>query len=121
MEGKINSYRDLIVWQKAMDLVVQVYEMTGRFPKEEQYGLTSQMRKAAISIVSKISEGSYRGSRKDFRHFILIAYGSGGELEAQLEITSRLEFASAPELERISTLHKEVMKMLNSLSQKLAV
>ncbi len=119
--GNIQSYRDLVVWQKAMDLIIKIYRATEGFPKTEQYGLTSQMRRAAVSIASNISEGSYRGSRKDFRHFIIIAYGSGGELETQLEIVHRLKFIPENELDEICSLHKEVMKMLNSLSQKLSI
>ncbi len=70
-ETKINSYRDLIVWQKAMDLVIAVYALTDNFPKTETYGLTSQIRRAAISIPSNIAEGRRRSSRQDFRHFLL--------------------------------------------------
>ena len=77
----MKRYKDLVVWQKAMALVEEVYILTKEFPKEELYGLVSQMRRAVVSIVSNIAEGSRRGSRKDFRQFIIIAYSSGAELE----------------------------------------
>lgn len=71
------GYKDLVVWQKAMNLSVEVYALTAQFPKEELYGLTSQMRRAAISIPSNIAEGSKRGTQKDFKYFLTIAFGSG--------------------------------------------
>ena len=89
-KNKINTYRDLIVWQKSMDLVVEIYKLTKNFPKSEIYGLTSQMKRCAVSIPSNIAEGRRRGSRKDYRHFLIIAYGSGAELETQIEIVKRL-------------------------------
>jgi len=107
------SYRELIVWQKAMDLVILVYEITDNFPEEEKFGLISQMRRCAVSIPSNIAEGRRRGTRKDYRSFINIAYGSGAELETQLEIAKRLKYLSASELKETLDLLKEVMKMLN--------
>ncbi len=86
----INSYQDLIVWKKSIELVIELYTLTEKFPKEEIYGLTSQMRRAAVSIPSNIAEGRLRGTRKDFRHFLLNSFGSGGELETQLIIAQRL-------------------------------
>ena len=86
----IESYRDLIVWQKAMELVTVVYGVTEKFPKAEVYGLTSQIRRSVVSIPSNIAEGRRRGSRKDFRNFLLHAYGSGAELETQIEIAKQL-------------------------------
>lgn len=83
---KISSYKDLLVWQKALELSVEIYNLTENFPKEEIYGLTSQIRRAAVSIPSNIAEGRYRGSKKDFSQFLRIAYASGAELETQLEI-----------------------------------
>src|SRR5438105_2464198 len=88
---KIESYENLIVWQKSMDIVEEVYKTSEFFPKEEIYGLTSQMRRAAVSIPSNIAEGSRRGTRKDFRNFLLTAYASGAELETQVKICKRLE------------------------------
>lgn len=77
----INSYKDLIVWQKSFDLVRQIYQLTDNFPKMEIYGLTSQMRRAAISIPSNIAEGFVRKHTKEFSQFVSIAFGSGAELE----------------------------------------
>jgi four helix bundle protein len=87
----IHSYKDLIVWQKAKDLAVLVYELTEEFPRSELYGLTSQMRRAVISIPSNIAEGRRRGHKKEFLHFLLNAYGSGAELETQIEIAKQLK------------------------------
>ncbi|MFA6183761.1 MAG: four helix bundle protein [Parcubacteria group bacterium] len=86
MKNNLNSYRDLIVWQKAMELVTEIYKLTDKFPKEEIYGIVSQMRRCAISIPSNIAEGRRRDGKKDFRRFLIIAYGSGAELETQIEI-----------------------------------
>lgn len=116
---KINSYESLIVWQKSMDLVVEVYELVNKFPKEEIYGLVAQMRRCAVSIPSNIAEGSRRGSKKDFRHFILNAYGSGAELETQLKIAKRLSFGVEPDYTRADKLLDEVMRMLNTMSTSL--
>jgi len=77
-----------------MDLVVEIYKLTDRFPKSEIYGLISQMRRCAVSIPSNIAEGRKRGSRKEYHHFLTISYGSGAELETQLEIAERLKFNS---------------------------
>ena len=92
----INSYRELIVWQKSIELVVAVYNLTAKFPKEEAYGLTSQMRRSAVSIPSNIAEGRSRGTKKDFTQFLRISYGSGAELETQIIIAKKLlkEFKS---------------------------
>jgi len=80
MEEEIKSYKDLVVWQKSMNLVVDIYKITENFPREEVFGLTSQMRRCAISIPSNIAEGRGRGTRKDFAQFLRIALGSADEL-----------------------------------------
>lgn len=80
MTIEIRSYKDLIVWQKAMDLVDQVYFATSLFPKSEQFSLVSQMRRSGVSIPSNIAEGNLRGSTKEYIHFLYIAIGSAGEL-----------------------------------------
>ena len=115
----LNGYKDLIVWQKAMNLVTEVYLLTEDFPKEENYGLTSQMRRASISIPSNIAEGRLRGTRKDYRHFLLNAYGSGAELETQIEIAKRLAKTKSLNYNKADQLLMEVMKMLNSLIDNL--
>lgn len=86
------GYKDLVLWQKAMGLVVLVYKLTNSFPEGERYGLVLQLRRCAVSIPSNIAEGSKRGTKKDFHHFLLIAFGSGAELETQLEIARVLSF-----------------------------
>ncbi len=111
----IESYKNLIVWQKAMDLVVLVYAITEQFPKAEIYGLTSQMRRCAVSIPSNIAEGRRRNSRKDFCHFLTISFGSGSELETQVEIVKRLPFGRGLDFSKIDSLLLEVMKMLNKM------
>ncbi|MBI5421430.1 MAG: four helix bundle protein [Parcubacteria group bacterium] len=115
----IESFRQLIVWQKAMDLVVELYVLTEKFPKEEMYGLTSQMRRAGVSIPSNIAEGRSRGSRKEFRQFLLVAYGSGGELETQIEIAKRLFNAKNLDFHKVDRLLNEVMRILNTIIAKL--
>ncbi len=115
----IESYENLIVWQKSMDLVVLVYKLTEKFPKEEIYGLTSQLRRASVSIPSNIAEGSRRSSRKDFRNFLLNAYGSGAELETQIKITKKLQFGKNEDYPKIENLLSEVMRMLNKLTSEL--
>ncbi len=118
MENKINSYKDLIVWQRAMELVVAVYELTEHFPKEKIYGLTSQIRKSAISIPSNIAEGRYRGTKNDYLHFLRMSYGSGAELETQGEAAKRLSKTKHLNYLKSDSLLKEVMKMLNAMIRK---
>lgn len=119
MVTEIHSHKDLIVWQKSMDLVVLVYRFTDQFPKSEIYGLVSQMRRSAVSIPSNIAEGRKRGTRKDYRQFLLNAYGSGGELETQMEIASRLNFGDEKYRKDAEQLLDEVMRMLNVMTSKL--
>jgi len=114
-KSQINTYKDLIVWQKSMDLVIEVYKLTEYFPKSEIYGLTSQMRRCAVSIPSNIAEGRRRGSKKDYRHFLIIAYGSGAELETQIEIVKRLPFSENINFIKVDGLLNEVMRMLNKM------
>ena len=106
------SFRDLIVWQKARDLSVVIYKLTEQLPKSELYGLTSQMRRAVISISSNIAESYHRFHRKEKQQFLAIAFGSGSELESQIEITKIL----FPELDcrKAEALLLEVMKILNN-------
>jgi four helix bundle protein len=111
----VESYKDLIVWQKSMDLVVEIYKISDIFPKSELYGLTSQMRRCAVSIPSNIAEGKRRSSRKDFNHFLTISFGSGSELETQIEIVKRLPFGKDLDFTKIDSLLLETMKMLNKL------
>ncbi len=98
-----------------MDLVVEVYKLTEQFPKTEVYGLASQMRRSAVSIPSNIAEGRTRGTRKDYRQFLIIARSSAAELQTQLEIVKRLPFGRELETGRVENLLIEVMKMLNTM------
>ena len=111
-----NSYKDLIVWQKATDVALLTYEITKKFPKDEIYGLTSQMRRAAVSIPSNIAEGKMRGYTEEWKRFLLIAYGSAAELETQIEIAQKLGLIDAKNYARINEQLQEVMKMLNVMS-----
>ncbi len=115
----MRDYRDLVVWQKSMDLVVDVYRITEKFPKIEIYGIISQMRRSAVSIPSNIAEGSKRGGRKEYRNFTLIAYGSCVELKTQLEIAKRLEFVLQKEFDNVWIKLEEIDKMLYFLQKKL--
>ncbi|MBI5005404.1 MAG: four helix bundle protein [Candidatus Lloydbacteria bacterium] len=115
----MHSYKGLIVWQKAMELVIVVYELTEKFPREEIYGLTSQMRRAAVSIPSNIAEGRFRGTRKDYIQFLRIAYSSGAELETQVEIAKRLLKTKHLDYDKADTFLLEVMKMLNKMLSNL--
>ena len=113
------SHRDLIVWQKAMQLVSSVYRFSQSFPQDERFGLTSQMRRAAVSVPSNIAEGRSRSSRKDFAQFLHTALGSFAELETQLEIAQNLNFGDAREYVACITLVEEVRRMLLALVAKL--
>lgn len=115
MKDTIHSYKDLIVWQKSTDLAVLIYEITEQFPKSELFGLVSQMRRSTTSIPFNIAESRRRGSRKDFHQFLTIAYGSGAELESQIDIVKRLPFGQKLDFEKIESLLLEIMKMLNKM------
>ncbi len=114
-----HQYQKLIFWQKSMDLVEMVYKITADFPKSEQFGLTSQMRRCSVSIPSNIAEGSKRNSNKDFYHFLTISFGSGAELETQLQIAKRLNFICEEEYEKINLFLTEIMKMINKFRSTL--
>lgn len=111
----ILSYRDLEVWRKARILVTQIYELTKKFPKEELYGLTNQMRRAAISVPSNIAEGKSRRATKDYMRFLDIAYGSVAEVETQLYLTIDLKYATEKEIDVLILGYAEVGRMLNGL------
>ncbi len=103
----------------AMDLATVVYSVTADFPKSEIYGLTSQMRRSAVSIASNIAEGSARGTRKDFRQFVLIAKGSNCELQTQLLLAKRLQFGLETEVVKAEDLTRDIGQMLSGLSKYL--
>jgi len=111
-----NSFRDLIVWQKSRDLAVEIYKLTEGFPRSEVYGLTSQMRRAVISISSNIAESYHRFHQKEKNQFLAIAFGSGSELESQIEL-SKVLFKELTYI-KAENLLQEVMKILNSFLNK---
>jgi four helix bundle protein len=113
------SFLDLIVWQRAVDMTVSVYELTDSFPRKEIYGLTSQLRRAAVSVASNIAEGAGRGSKKEFRQFLNVARGSNCEVQTQLIIASRLNLTAHKDIEMAESLSHEVGRMLNGLLQSL--
>lgn len=102
-----------------MVLVVAVYKLTETYPKTEQYGLAAHTRKTSISIPSNIAEGRHRGTRKDFRNFLINAYGSGAELETQIEIAKLLLYGKKSDFEKVDSFLNEVMRMLNRMIENL--
>lgn len=115
----VSSYRDLVVWQRAMALVSAVYKLTRSFPEPERFGLTSQVRRAAVSIPSNIAEGQGRLATKEFRQFLGVARGSLKEVETQLLIGVDLGYASEEEITACLDLANEVGRMLNALIKAL--
>lgn len=115
----MKSYKELIVWQRGIDLVTLIYQETLKFPKEELYVLVSQMRRSVISIPSNISEGYARRTTKEYINFIQIAFGSAAELETQLIIANRLGYLSDKKHLEIDSKLGEILKMLNGLLVKL--
>lgn len=113
------SYRDLEVWQESVELSVAGYGLTRTFPKDEQYGLTSQLRRAAVSIASNIAEGYGRASRQDFRRFTAVARGSTLEVQTQLTIAARLDLAEENEMRPVMARAERVGKMLWGLMTRL--
>lgn len=111
----IQSYKDLIIWQKSVLFVEQVFEITKLFPQFELYGLVSQIRRAAISIPSNIAEGFERTSPKEYAQFYSIAYGSALEVETQLIISHRVGYISKENFDKLNMLLTEILKMLNKM------
>lgn len=116
---RAKDYKDFIVWQKAIDLSVEVYRLVKLLPKTETYALSDQMRRAVVSIPSNIAEGQGRSSAKDFANFLGIARGSQKELETQLYICTKIGYLSEEEASTALNLCEEVGKMLNALIIKL--
>jgi four helix bundle protein len=114
------SYRDLLVWQKSMALVKAIYHETRSFPKEELYGLSSQMRRAAVSVPCNIAEGQGRMSKKEFKQFLALSRGSVLELETQLQIAADLGFLGADNAQQLISKTEELLRMLNGLMGSLA-
>ncbi|MBU1413452.1 four helix bundle protein [Myxococcota bacterium] len=118
--GKTQSFRDLLVWQEAMKLAEMVYQSTRAFPKEELFAMTSQIRRAAVSIPSNIAEGNGRNSRKDYLYFLSIASGSLAELQTQVELAHRINYLSQAALEDLVQQGNTVGRMLTALKRSLA-
>ena len=119
MEKEIKSFRDLIIWQRGINLVKDVYKETRNFPKEELYGLTNQIRRSAISIPSNISEGHIRQHRAEFRQCLNIALGSLAELETQIIIARELNYLSIEKSENLIDQMSSLGKMMRGLMKKL--
>lgn len=118
MAEPIHSYQNLIVWQKAIELVTEIYKITEKYPQTEKFGIVQQMRRAAVSIPSNIAEGRRRRTRPDFYRFLDISFGSGAELETQIVISKKLSFNKDINFTIADSLLLEVMKMLNSILTK---
>jgi len=115
----IHSHKDLTVWKRSMELVLAVYVLTENFPRTEIYGLTSQMRRCAVSIPSNIAEGRSRGTRRDYLQFLRISLGSAAELETQIEISKQLSFGKKLYYNDVERLLLEVTKMLKVMIKNL--
>ena len=115
----MKTYRDLVVWQKSMKMVQDVYRLTRDFPKEEIYGITAQIRKCSISIPSNIAEGYGRRSTQDYLRFLKISSGSLYELQTQLEIVFQLNYIAKEDFDLIYEISREIERMLSSLITKL--
>ena len=116
---RIQSHKDLVVWKKAMDLVVEVYRLTTYFPQSENFRLISQITRAAASVPANIAEGHARATRKDFANFLAIAKGSLMETETYFMLAQRLKYLKAEQVTPILSLIVEISKMLTSLRTKL--
>jgi four helix bundle protein len=114
----MNNFRKLIVWQKAVEFTVHVYKATGRFPKNEQFGLVTQINRSAVSVASNIAEGSGRGTKKDFSNFLGIALASSYECETQLIISEKLGFISNEEMSELIDKLSEIQKIVSTLRNK---
>ena len=117
----MNQFKNLIVWQKSIELATEIYKLTDAFPTKEKFGLVTQMNRCAVSISSNLAEGAGRNSNKEYCYFLSISQGSSFELETQLLIGLNLKYYTQKELNPVMTLLHEVQKMLYSLQSKLGV
>ena len=115
----MSNFKELMVWQKAIDLVTEIYKITRAFPKEEVFGLVSQMQRAAVSIPSNIAEGHERNSDKEFAQFLCIARGSLAELETQIIIAEKLSYITKEQRISILNNYYEIGRMINGLLKKI--
>ena len=116
----MKSYRDLIVWQKSMDVETLIYKLVKQFPDDEKFGLISQIKRSSVSVPSNIAEGYGRNYTKDYIRFLNIARGSLYEMQTQLQVALNLDFIVEEDLNEINSLSLEVEKMLNLLINKIA-
>lgn len=114
----MDNFRNLIVWRRAVELATSIYRKTVNFPKSELYGLTSQTRRASVSISSNIAEGAGRKSKKEFANFLSISYGSACELETQLLIAKNLGYLNSDDFKKLFSEIDEIQKMLYTLEKK---
>ncbi len=120
MAGKITGFRDLIVWQRAYELTLDLYRLTRIFPKTEVYGLTSQIQRAAVSVPANIAEGYERNHRKEYLQFLFVAKGSMGELDTLLLLARDLGYLSADDFRHVDSKRNETMKILQGLIKSLS-
>lgn len=113
------EYRDLIAWKKAFDLALAIYRATSKFPIEERYGITSQLRRAGVSVPSNIAEGQGRNSRGEFLHHLSVAIGSLKEAETQILLSDGLGYLSKPQVDTLMSLAKEVGRLMGGLIRSL--
>ncbi|MEO0526996.1 MAG: four helix bundle protein [Bacteroidota bacterium] len=118
-EKKVNKYKDLKIWDKAMELVELVYKLVKELPEDEKFGLTSQIKRCSISISSNIAEGAGRNSKKEFIHFLSIANGSTLELETQLLLTTSLHFVKEEKVQSLLILTNGIKKMNDALRKSI--
>ena len=116
----MKTYKDLLVWQMACDFTTKIYRITNSFPHNEIYGLTSQLRRASVSIASNLAEGSKRG-KKEFCQFIKIAQGSGAETETQLIVAKNIGYIKQKEFTELTNELDSIMKMLTNLLKKIGI
>jgi len=116
---KSRSFKDLEVWRQSIQFAKEIYRLTEKFPLNELYGLTSQLRKAAVSIPSNIAEGQCRNSSKEFRHYLSMALGSLGEVETQLIIAQEIDYINQAELDYLQSPINDIRKMILALSKRI--
>lgn len=116
---KVESYKDLLAYQKAYKLALVIYDITSKFPECERYSLVSQLRRASVSVPSNISEGFRRGSRKEYNHFLKISLGSNAELETQLSLAKDLGYIDGDAFKEVYDLNEEVGRLLTSYIKKI--
>ena len=113
------DFTELIAWQRAMDLAVSVYQLSANMPQEERYGLTTQMRKASVSVPANIAEGQRRRTAGEFLNSLSVAYGSTGELETHIMLAERLQFLAGPPVKVILELSADVGRLINGLARSI--